>query len=756
MLAQIAFSAGVSLCALLPTLPRHELWIIPFLLLWLRQCSTAAHWRALLLYTLAFSIGLAYSSWRAEQRLADELSPPLHLKEKTLIATVRGLSPAPEQRFPFVLEVERTIDTENTHVPSLLYVLDPLKRDWPPGSRWQLPVRLFARRGTANPYGYDVERWMWASGILARGHAGRDRLHLNDATDAHARLDQLRHSLVQRARQVLGTTREAGLIMALTVGVQNHLTPEDWALFSRTGLNHLVAISGLHIGIIAGLVALCAKYCLRYLAIPYISPRITIALVTVLSATAYSLLAGFSIPTRRALFMIVIAAFMQLRRHAFTAYQTLWTALALVLLIDPFAVLAPGLWLSFGLVATLLAVTVGRRQALKGWRVAITTQIATSIVLLVPLALFFGTYPLASPIANMLAIPYVSLVVTPLSLMGMLLPLDSLLHLAAWSARGFLLALDLFRTFPVWFFSAPHWIISLVAVLGTLWLIMPRGFPTRLHGILCLTPFLVYSPPLPTYGNFRLIVFDVGQGLSLLIQTAHHVLLYDTGALAAERVVLPHLYGNGIKYLDKLVLSHHDRDHDGAAPDIVRALPVTTVLAGQAETWVSHSLPAQQCQPGIQWLWDGVHFEVLSPDKPHPHTPKNAQSCVIRVQGYHQSVLLTGDIPAAIEHTLVTAQGKRLNSTLLIAPHHGSKTSSSDRFLDAVAPQWVAISAGYHNRYGHPHHDVVARYQKRGFSVLRTDLEGAITLDMDSRVTVTRFREQFARYWRPRQDNTYP
>ena len=752
MLAQIAFIVGITCCQYLPSLPSREILALPFALLLLGQHTTTPFGRALWLASLAFALGLNYASWRAERRLMDELSPSLEHKVVNLTATVRGLPSTAKQTTRLTIEVDQDQAIKGTHIPSYLVAMDPFKRAWPPGSRWKLRIKLLPRRGTGNPYGKDSELWMWSTGTLGYAHLKQERLRLADAQDYHAYIDQLRSRLLQRARYHLGTTREAGLMIALSLGIQENITSEDWKLISRTGLNHLVAISGLHIGIIASIAALASKFCFRKQLISFIPARVVIALVTILTATGYAVLAGLSIPTRRALFMIIIAASMQVGRHSFTAFQTFWTAFALVLLLDPFAVLTPGLWLSFGLVASLLCISIGRRQLLRGWRFTVITQTTASFVSLTPLALFFGAFPLISPFANALAIPYISLIVTPLSLISIIIPIDSLLSAAAWAAHGFFVALDLLGNAPVFLFATAPGIITLLGFIGTALLIMPRGFPGKPHGIICLIPLVFYSPPSLPIGTFRLTFLDIGQGLSVLIQTAHHVVLYDTGALSADKVVLPQLHGMGIKKLDKLILSHHDLDHDGAAPDIVNALPVNSLLAGQADTWKS-TPSAQQCRPGINWSWDGIRFEVLSPEEGTENSSKNAKSCVLRLIGEYHSALFTGDIPATTEHYLVTRYGAQLKSSILISPHHGSKTSSSSRFLEQVAPQWVVISAGYHNRYGHPHREVIERYQARGMQIFRTDLDGSITIEASHPLTVERFREYFARYWRPRKKN---
>lgn len=737
----LLFAAGIISCGLLPSLPGLYWFVpvvcVPVALMLFRRGPAYVRW------PLAFLVGLSYAVFRAGWRLADELDPALIGKTVELVVVVREVSPFSGG----IVEVGVESAGSERVIPPRLALSDFKRRDWPAGSRWRLPVRLRGRHAPANQFGLDGEQYAWANGVLGRGTAGKSRERLEDANEPSAWLAKLRESLARRTVAVLGTTREAALITALTVGVTRGISREDRERFARTGLSHLIAISGLHIGLMAGLVAAVVKRMLAWRVPKRWAPRRIVAWSAVAGAGAYALLAGFGVPARRAFFMVLtVAVLMSLRRSMGGPFILAFT-LCVVLVLDPFAIHAPGLWLSFAMVAALMSVTTGRRRAVGGWRGMVSAQWATSWMSVIPVPVFFGSLPLVSPLANLLAIPFVSIVLVPLALLAVLLPWDGLLQLCGWVAQGFLMAVEGLDGAPVLTLAMPPWPFTLVAMLGVFWVLLPRGVPGKWLALLLIWPFVSYRPPVLPDGVFRLTVLDVGQGLAVLVETARHSILYDTGALAAGRVILPGLAGRGISRLDRLVLSHHDKDHDGAAPEIVARVPATEVWAGQADTWL---LPpaAIQCRPGLQWQHDGVEFEVLSPAESVRSRGKNDFSCVVQIRGRFQSALLTGDITARLEESLVAQYGAALGSTMMTSPHHGSKTSSSPRFLAAVQPTWVVVSAGHANQYGHPHAVVMARYREYGITVLRTDQSGAVTLTADKTVGVERLRQDIPRYWR--------
>ncbi|WP_024304461.1 DNA internalization-related competence protein ComEC/Rec2 [Pseudogulbenkiania sp. MAI-1] len=750
MILLAAFCAGIALCAFLPELPDGR-WLGPALagaavLAW----RLDGRGRQAALWLMCGLAGLGYAGWRAELRLADALAPQWEGRPVEFVAVVRGLPDPGDYGVRLNAEVEQVL-TPGARLPARVQLNAYRGGDWPAGSRWRLTARFKARHATANPFGFDGEAWMWSEGLQAGGSVGKGAVRLDDAKDALAYIDRLRAAVQARLQRVLGETREAVLIGALTVGAQQAIAREDWQRFSRTGLTHLVSISGLHITMVAGLAALLAAGWLRLRPTVSVPPRLVIAAVTVLAALGYALLAGFSVPTQRTLFMLACAAVLLASRRAYTPFQVWWLALTVVLLIDPFSVLAPGLWLSFGLVAALMAATLARRRPPGKLRAALAGQWAALVMSLLPLALFFGNLPLVSPFANAVAIPYISALVTPLALAAVALPFDAPLHWAAWLAEGFFWAVDKLAVLPPWSIPGLPWPLLMLGALGSLWLIAPRGVPLRAFGALLLTPALLYSPPRPAPATLRVQVFDVGQGLSVLLQTAHHDLLYDTGPGEAERVLLPQLAGLGVRRLDALMLSHHDSDHDAAAAGLLAALPVARVWAGQPETLAGFRDDAAPCQAGQSWAWDGVRFDVLWP--PEGLTGEdNAHSCVLRVATMTQAVLLPGDIGQREEDELVLRYGRALASDVLLAPHHGSRGASGEALLQAVTPRWGVFSAGYRNRYRHPHPQTLERYRAQGTGVLRTDQLGALRIELGREVGVSAFRLQAPRYWRARPD----
>jgi competence protein ComEC len=444
-----------------------------------------------------------------------------------------------------------------------------------------------------------------------------------------------------------------------------------------------------------------------------------------------------------------------------------------VILLDPWAMLWPGFWLSFGAVAAILYACSGRvGAAARGWRASLAlgarTQWAVTLGLAPLTLLLFGQVSLVSPLANALAIPVISLFVTPLALIGSVLPaplagmvlgtahlaIDLLARLLAWLAAPAL---------AVWTAPAPSGWILLLALAGTAWMLAPRGWPHRWTGLAAWTPLLTQLPSTPPVGQFSVTAFDVGQGMALLVETPRHRLLYDTGpqyapgASGATRVILPYLRGRGIRQLDALVVSHSDLDHVGGAAELLDAVQVRAVTSSLP---ASHALlpkakQHRRCAAGQSWRWDGVDFEMLGPEPASyadPGLKANARSCVLRVAAAGQAILLAGDIEAAQEAALLRANGERLRADVLLAPHHGSGTSSTTGFLRAVAPSIGIFQVGHRNRYRHPKKEIDARYAEMGIERLRTDQRGAITLRFGAGTGIgtSAWRDSNARYWHGR------
>jgi competence protein ComEC len=481
------------------------------------------------------------------------------------------------------------------------------------------------------------------------------------------------------------------------------------------------------------------------------------ALAGALAALLYVLLAGFGVPAQRTLYMLSVIALALWFGRLSSVTHVLCLALGVVVLLDPWAVLWPGFWLSFGAVAVILFGGHGRIAARdRGFRasLALAGRTQWSVTLgLVPLTmLLFGQVSLVSPLANAVAIPLVSFIVTPLALLGSLLPepLCTWLLVPAHAAVSALAgALGYLSALPaaVWRAPAPQAWVFLLALGGTLWMLMPRGWPHRWAGAAAWLPLLL-----------QVTAFDVGQGMALLVETAGHRLLYDTGpgyapgADAGSRVLLPYLRMRGIAGIDGMIVSHSDTDHTGGA---------LAVLGEEGVGWVASSLERGhpivraaprhlRCAAGQHWEWDGVRFEMLHPAastyadaRPKP----NALSCTLKITNGHTAMLLAGDIEAAQEAALVNANAEGLRADVLLAPHHGSGTSSTQAFLQAVHPSVGVFQVGYRNRYKHPKKEVYQRYGELGIERLRTDELGALTIDFGQAVAWQAWRREHARYW---------
>ncbi len=729
--------AGVVLCALLPVLPPWFLLPALWLMLWPLWWRSRRAWLCALLW---FSLGLSYASWRAELRLAQRLDPALAGSVLQVQGVVRGLADPGEFGTRLRFEVQQA----EVAVPSLLLLNDYRQRPWPAGSRWALSVRLRQPHGAANVAGFDAERWYWGEGVLATGTVGKAR-HALPVTglDGIARLDALReHIALRLARQ--GALRDGALLAALAVGAQQGIDRTEWGALAATGLTHIVSVSGLHITLVAALVAGGATLLRRrWPQVPASLPLWAGASVAVF----YALLAGFSVPTQRTVWMLLTVCVALALQRGLSALQVWLAALTVVLLLDPFAVLAVGFWLSFGLVGALIAGEVGLRQRQPAWQTALWAQWRATLASFVPLLWLFGSFPWLSPLANALAIPLVSFVLTPLVLLAAALPLDSLAWLAGWVAHAFWWGVDWLAQWPPYRRPLLPWQLLPAGLLGSLVWLLPLGRAWRSWGVVLLLPLLLYRAPRPPAGELWAEVIDVGQGLAVLLRTAQHDVLFDTGAGDAGRVLLPVLHARGVAQLDAVLLSHHDNDHDGAAETLLPQLPVRQLFRGQpgsAAGW-----RGQPCLAGQSWAWDGIRFDVLWP-RPASQGEDNALSCVLRVATPTQALMLTGDATLAVEETLVRQYGAALRSQVLVLGHHGSRTASGQAWLDTVRPLHGIVSAGYQNRYRHPHAEVLASLSAAGIVLWRTDTQGAVQLKLGQDVQLTTLRQDWRPYWAAR------
>ena len=649
-----------------------------------------------------------------------------------------------------------------------------------PGERWQMTVRLKAPHGQRNPHGFDHELRLWERGVQGVGYVrttARDRLHdrLPErlAPAQGAWVDRARLATRQAIAQRVSDASLAGVIAALVMGDQSAIERADWDVFRATGVAHLMSISGLHITLFAwvsgGLIAAAWRRSARWgspacLALPaHVAGRWG----GLLMALAYAVFSGWAVPAQRTIWMLAVAVLLRASGVRWPWPQVWLTAMAVVVGLDPWALHQAGFWLSFVAVGLLFATdaplrpaqaAVGRWSALRHLLRALVRLAREQWIMtlaLSPLVLvLFQQVSLVGLIANALAIPWVTFAVTPLALIGVLLPPAWPLAAALLDVLMQILGVLSQVSWAVVERAAAPWWCAAAGLLGGLLLVMRWPLALRSLGLPLMLPVLLWQPARPPPGAFEVLAFDVGQGSAVLVRTARYSLLYDAGPRysresdAGHRVLVPALRAMGERP-DILVLSHSDSDHIGGARALLAAQPQMRLLSSLAP---DHELLRTRAEPlacraGQRWQWDGVRFEILHPsddDAARLRKP-NALSCVLRVQGEHAAALRVGDLEAAQEAALV--ERARVRADWLLVPHHGSRTSSSAALLDAVQPRWAVVQAAYRNRFGHPASDVMARYQARNIEVVQSSRCGAATWRSDEPQSMDCLRQQVPRYW---------
>jgi competence protein ComEC len=721
--------------------------------------------------------GFLWASGMAHLRLADALPAEWESKDIQLVGVVASLPQMQERGERFLFDVEQ-VATKGAVVPSRMSIArysagyrEPeagnARSEFRPGERWRLTVRLKRPHGTYNPHGFDFEVWALERNIRATGYIRKqpDNARLAPLVYRPSYLvERLRESVRDRFRSILGDAPYAGVLLALAIGDDDAIHADDWEIFRRTGTVHLMSISGLHVTMVASLGFALVFACWRRverlaLRLP---ARKAAAIAGLIVAGGYALLAGFAVPTQRTLYMLMVLAMALWSGRAVSVSLVLCWALLLVVLLDPWAVLAAGFWLSFGAVA-LLAYAASHRLSRPGW-LAESTRAQWVIALgLTPLLLaLFQQVSIISPLANALAIPAISLVVTPLTLLAALIPVDTLLLAAHAVISLCMRLLQAGADLPMAVLqqhAPPAWTVA-VGVAGVLWMLLPRGFPMRWLGGAGLMPMFLLLPPVPQTGALQMAVLDVGQGLSVVLQTTNHTLLYDAGprysddADSGSRIIIPYLRGQGIGRLDGMLISHDDNDHTGGAASIMKAMPVgwmgSPLPSGHALAGMARKdLP---CFAGQSWVWDGVRFEMLHPAYPSyadASFKDNDRSCVLKVISSHGSVLIAGDIEKGSEEELLARAAHSLKANVLVAPHHGSKTSSTPDFVRQVNPGAAVFTAGYRNRFGHPKPEVLQRYRENGSRIYRSDMDGAVMFEFGAGAgtNAKTWRRNRPRYW---------
>ena len=750
------------------------------------------------LITLAVAVAVfCLVGLRASHYASTALSPELEGKNIEVTGVVANLPQPVEQGTRFVLQVASAqIDGQTVALPPLIDLgwypggwgaaPSEVDRAGAPraGERWRMTVRLKAPHGARNPYGFDYELRQWEQGVQAGGYV---RLSHNDP--APLRLDTaLRHPVLQLREHVRGAilstlavnagtadtsaARAAGVVAALVTGDQRAIDRSDWNVFRATGVAHLVSISGLHITLFAWLAAQLVgllwrrvpRWCL-------VVPAPTAALVGGLCLAAmYSVFSGWGVPAQRTVLMLAVMVLLRLTGRRWP-WPLVWLlACAVVVLVDPWALLQPGFWLSFVAVGVLFAIFpiaggAGETSARARFGSLLRQQAVVTVALAPLTLLLFGQVSVVGFVANLVAIPWVTLLATPLAFAGLLWA--PLWHLAAWAVQALGWWLALLAAFPWAQFdvaSAPLW-AGLAAALGGVMLVMRAPWALRLIGLPLCVPVLLWQAPRPPIGTFELLAADIGQGNAVLVRTASHALLYDTGprfsasADAGERVLVPLLRALGER-VDVVMISHRDNDHSGGAAAVLAQQPqarLTGSIAGEAALLAMRAWTP--CVAGQRWVWDGVQLEVLHPAvaasaQLAPSERPNMQSCVLRIRAVDgTAALLVGDIERAQERALTARaaeSGDALQAAFLLVPHHGSKTSSSDAFLAAVQPRVALVQAAYRSRFGHPAPEVVERYHSHGVQVIDTARCGAARWQSSQPDAVQCERERHPHYWQHR------
>ena len=769
--------------------------------------------------------GTAYATWFAQARLADRLDPALEDKVTRVSFRVTGLSADRDGARRFEAHV---IASPVPGVPERILVnwappmqwgaaTDPglatARQQLPeilPGQVWRAALVLRRPHGTANPASFDHEGWMFSRNVRAIGKVRGEPVLLEDrpTASADAFVARARHVVRAGMREALGARRYGAVMIALAIGDQDGVLAEDWRVFGRTGITHLVSISGSHVTMLAAMGAWCAMLLWkrsrvgRLPACEWLPARLVGAIVAVAVAWAYCLLAGWGVPARRTFLMLAVAAFGLGARAPLAPTRIVCAAAALVVATDPWAPMATGFWLSFGAVAVLLGAGAsaarlpdaptpwGRLR--NGFAVAARLQWLITLAMLPVLAFMFQQASASSPLANAIAIPVITFVVTPLALatglFAVIPGMGAAAAVAGWAGHQALawtllpvewLAHVSWATLDV---AQLPWPVLLIAMLGVAWALQPPGAPARWAGWCLVVPALTWQPPRPPEGAWRLVALDVGQGSAIVVSTRNSDTLFDAGPKvgksdAGERIVAPALRAFGIRSLSALVVSHPDLDHAGGLHGVLSALPVGTAYASfdlasrlgrrMMETAGAARLYAPgafvPCVRGTGWTSDGVRFTFLHPAQAHAGTDANpdakssaktgaktgatnARSCVLRIEGKHHSALLTGDIGVRQERAVVAAG--HAAADLIVVAHHGSRSSSSPEFTTASGASHAVIQVGRHNRFGHPDPGVLKRWDAAGATIWRSDLHGAvIAWSGADGLEVQAQRQMQRRYW---------
>lgn len=743
------FLAGILLVQQLTILP-DVVWF-PVAVVGLGVLAKLRWWRS---FCFGFAIlwAVAFASIRLNGRLPEHLAG----QDIKIQGYIADLPEHESNHVRFNINVSEAAKQIPNKLRLTWYYPDhPIKA----GQEWVFTVRLKPPHGNLNPGGFDYERWLFVEGIGATGYVRpKPQPQLLDNGSSKTSLLIWRQHIAEQLEQVLANSASLSMIKALTIGDGDSLTPQQWEVFRRTGTTHLMVISGSHIGLVAGLVYLLVIRLWAWSGVLAWSPQKIAAIVALVTAIFYAGLTGFSVPAQRSALMIAIAMIAIIQQRNTKPYNVLAVALCTILIVDPLVVLSAGFWLSFIAVSLIIYVIAGRLGKLGFVRGSIKINWVTSIGLAPLLLFFFQQVSMIAPLANLIAVPIISLIVVPVALLAtLIMPVASsvavkLFFIVDISLQGLWWILVKLAALPLSTVShiQPSWWALAFAIPGILLLFAPKGMPSRYLGLIMLFPLMFSAPEKIALGTFKLSLLDVGQGLSAVIQTANHVLVYDTGAKfsstsdSGQSVILPFLRNQAIDKINTLVISHGDNDHIGGVDSLLLSTTTEQLFTSVPQLLGRYS--PTQCKAGQSWSWDSIIFTVLSPPADH-FLSENDNSCVLQIQTQQRTILLTGDIESEAESWLVETYKNKLKADILIAPHHGSQTSSTSTFLKAVKPNLVLVPAGYRNQFGHPHEEVLQRYKDLHVKWFNSADDGAIQLNVGKDVKIESWRAAEGRYW---------
>ena len=759
VLSAIAFLLGILACLQLQELPPIYWAGALFLLI------PAAYWIRPLRLPSLILIGFLWAVFQGHWILSSELSPELEKRELTAVGYIASLPQDHGEAVRFEFDIDTLLlDGQAVAAPSRV------RLSWfdghpsvHAGERWQLNLSLKRPHGLSNPGGFDYESWLFQHRLRATGYVTKGDNHLLESGSLLYVVDRVRQAIRDRMLAAMENKPFAGVLVALVMGDQSGVAPEQWTVFLKTGTNHLVAISGMHVTWMAGM----AFFVVRRVwgrfprAVMWLPSPKAAAWAGFIAASVYTALAGFAIPTQRAWVMTsVLMLAVMLGRRALSS-RTLAVALLAVLIYDPFSALSPGFWLSFAAVAAIFFAMQQRVDMNGMWWKWGRVQWVVTIGLVPIMLVLFQRLSLIAPIANLFAVPWVSFITVPLALIGGVLvwlvpPLGSavlwLAH-ATFEWHWYPLTWLAELSWSVWSQHAPLLWTIWPALIGVVLLLSPRGLPARSMGAIMMLPMLLNRPPQPVDGEALITLLDVGQGLSVVVRTSNHTLLFDAGPKVGENfdsgesVVIPFMRAVGRTRIDRFIVSHGDADHIGGAPSVLALMPVGDVLSSVPEKIPKAA--ALMCTEEHNWKWDGVTLQIFRPGADMVAATENDASCVLRIEAGGYVAILPADIEKRAESVLVARHRLALDADLLVAPHHGSSTSSTTEFINAVSPVAVLFPIGYLNRYRFPKSEVVARYRENGVRMYDTAHSGALTARL-SRAGISDIeaeRQRIKRFW---------